>query len=228
MLEGYTAYIVAGASTTLKIALSSLAVATVLGLVGAACRLASHPLLNRSAEAYSTLVRGVPDLVLMLLVFYGGQVAANSLLESLGLPAVDFDQFIAGVLTLGFIYGAYLSETFRGALLAVPRGQWEAGWAYGMSRPRVFLRVVLPQMIRLAIPGYTNNWLVLTKATALVSVIGLQDMMYRAREAGAATREPFTYLLVVGAVYLMITTVSLLLLRALERRTSAGVRMGEM
>ncbi|RQW23921.1 ABC transporter permease [Rhodobacteraceae bacterium CH30] len=228
MFEGYTGYIVAGATTTLQIALSSLAVATVLGLIGAACRLAPNLLLNRVAEAYSTLVRGVPDLVLMLLVFYGGQTAANALLEALGLPAIDFNQFIAGVLTLGFIYGAYLSETFRGAIMAVPKGQWEAGWAYGMSRPRVFLRIILPQMIRFAIPGYTNNWLVLTKATALVSVIGLQDMMFRAREAGAATREPFTYLLVVGAVYLAITSVSLLLLKWAEKRYSAGVRMGEI
>lgn len=228
MFEGYTGYIIAGAQTTLEIALASLAVATLLGLTGAACRLAPSRALNRLATAYSTMVRGVPDLVLMLLVFYGGQTAANAMLETLGLAAIDFNQFIAGVLTLGFIYGAYLSETFRGALMAVPKGQWEAGSAYGMGRLRVFVRIVLPQMIRLAIPGYTNNWLVLTKATALVSIIGLQDMMFRAREAGSATREPFTYLLVVGAVYLAITSVSLLLLRWAEKRYSVGVRMGEL
>ncbi|MGL6070538.1 ABC transporter permease [Craterilacuibacter sp.] len=228
MFEGYTGYIIAGAQTTLQIALASLAVATLLGLIGAACRLAPSLALNRLAVAYSTMVRGVPDLVLMLLVFYGGQTAANAVLETLGLAAIDFNQFIAGVLTLGFIYGAYLSETFRGALMAVPKGQWEAGSAYGMGRLHVFFRIILPQMIRLAIPGYTNNWLVLTKATALVSIIGLQDMMFRAREAGAATREPFTYLLVVGAVYLAITSVSLLLLRWAEKRYSAGVRMGEL
>ena len=109
-----------------------------------------------------------------------------------------------------------------------PKGQGEAGLAYGMSPLRVFFRILVPQMIRLAIPGFTNNWLVLVKATALISLVGLQDMMARAKSAGDATREPFTYILLAAAVYLAITSVSLLVLRYLERRYSVGVKAAEL
>jgi arginine/ornithine transport system permease protein len=135
---------------------------------------------------------------------------------------------MAGIGTLGFIFGAYLSETFRGAFMAIPKGQAEAGMAYGMSRSRVFFRILVPQMIRLAIPGFTNNWLVLTKATALISVVGLQDMMFKAKQAADATREPFTFFLAVAAMYLVITSVSLLVLRFIEKRYSAGVRVADL
>ena len=112
--------------------------------------------------------------------------------------------------------------------MAIPKGQGEAGLAYGMSPLRVFFRILVPQMIRLAIPGFTNNWLVLIKATALISLVGLQDMMARAKSAGDATREPFTYILLAAAIYLAITSVSLLVLRYLERRYSVGVKTAEI
>ncbi|HXH02548.1 MAG TPA: ABC transporter permease subunit [Candidatus Competibacteraceae bacterium] len=229
MFDGYIGHILDGAVITLEVAFLSLLVATGLGLLGAALRLSHNRWLSRLSAWYCITIRGIPDLVLMLLFFYGGQILANQALEKLGLgERFAFDQFISGVATLGFIYGAYLSETFRGAILAVPRGQAEAGQAYGMNKYQVFFGIVLPQMIRLALPGYTNNWLVMTKASALVSVIGLQDMMYRAKEAGSATREPFTYLLLAGAVYLAITSVSLLLVKWAEKRYSVGVRLGEV
>ncbi len=146
---------------------------------------------------------------------------------------MEIDPFVAGVATLGFIYGAYMAETFRGALLAIPRGQVEAGQAFGLSRLQVLWRITLPQMARLALPGFTNNWLVLMKATALVSLLGLQDMTYLAKQAGAAARgelpnAPLVFLAFAALLYLVFTTVSLLLLRALERRTSAGVRRGQL
>jgi len=141
---------------------------------------------------------------------------------------IDINPFAAGVFTLGFIFGAYLSETFRGAFLGIPKGQAEAGVAYGMSGIQVFFRILVPQMIRLAIPGFTNNWLVLTKATALISLVGLQDMMFKAKQAADATREPFTFYVAVAALYLIITSVSLLLLRLVERRYSAGVKVADL
>lgn len=113
--------------------------------------------------------------------------------------------------------------------MALPKGQAEAGLAYGMSSFQVFFRVMVPQMIRLAIPGFTNNWLVLTKATALISVVGLQGMMFKAKHAADATREPFTFfLLAVAAMYLVITSVSLLALRHLEKRYSVGLRAADL
>ena len=178
LLHGYGASLLEGAAVTLGVALASLAMAVVLGLAGAAAKLSRSAFWRRAATLYTTLIRGVPDLVLMLLIFYGGQLAVNRVAPLLGWhDYVDVDPFAAGVATIGFIFGAYLTETFRGAIIAIAPGQAEAGRAFGLSAWQVFHRIVLPQMIRLAIPSFANNWLVLVKSTALVSVIGLADMM---------------------------------------------------
>ena len=115
-------------------------------------------------------------------------------------------------------------QAFRGAILAIPKGQGEAALAFGMTSGQVLRRIVLPQMVRHAIPGFANNWLVMVKATALVSIIGLDDMVHRANLAASATREPFTFYIVIALIYLVITTVSILLLARLEKRFSLGVR----
>lgn len=229
MFNGYGSTILDGAWLTVQLALLSMAVAIALGLLGAAFRLSPVKWLALMGETYATVIRGIPDLVLILLIFYGGQDLVNRVAPMLGYEDyIDINPFVAGVGTLGFIYGAYLSETFRGAFMSIPKGQGEAGLAYGMSQARVFFRILVPQMIRLAIPGVTNNWLVLVKATALISLVGLQDMMARAKSAGDATREPFTYILLAAAVYLVMTSVSLLVLRYLERRYSVGVKAAEI
>ena len=229
MLKGYGAVILDGAWLTLQLALCSMALAIVLGLIGVALRLSPVRWLARLGDLYSTVIRGIPDLVLILLIFYGGQDLLNRIAPLLGHDDyIDLNPLVAGIGTLGFIFGAYLSETFRGAFMAIPKGQAEAGMAYGMSGGRVFFRILVPQMIRLAIPGFTNNWLVLTKATALISVVGLQDMMFKAKQAADATREPFTFFLAVAAMYLVITSVSLLVLRYIEKRYSAGVRVADL
>ncbi|MBD9414894.1 ABC transporter permease [Pseudomonas sp. PDM16] len=229
MFNGYGSTILDGAWLTVQLSLLSMAVAVALGLAGAAFRLSPVKWLALMGETYATVIRGIPDLVLILLIFYGGQDLVNRIAPLVGYEDyIDINPFIAGVSTLGFIYGAYLSETFRGAFMAIPKGQGEAGMAYGMSPLRVFFRILVPQMIRLAIPGFTNNWLVLIKATALISLVGLQDMMARAKSAGDATREPFTYILLAAAIYLVMTSVSLLVLRYLERRYSVGVKTAEI
>lgn len=229
MLEGYGAVILDGTWLTLQLALSSMALAIALGLIVVALRLSPVRWLAWLGATYSTVIRGIPDLVLILLIFFGGQDLLNRVAPLLGFDDyIDLNHMAAGIGTLGFIFGAYLSETFRGAFLAIPKGQAEAGLAYGMNSRQVFFRVLVPQMIRLAIPGFTNNWLVLVKATALVSVVGLQDMMFKAKAAADATRQPFTFFLAVAALYLVITSVSLLVLRFLEKRYSAGVRVAEL
>jgi len=229
MLKGYGAVILDGAWLTLQLALSSMALAIVLGLIGVALRLSPVRWLAWLGDLYSTVIRGIPDLVLILLIFYGGQDIINRVAPLLGYEDyIDLNPLIAGIGTLGFIFGAYLSETFRGAFLGIPKGQAEAGFAYGMSARQVFFRIQVPQMIRLAIPGFTNNWLVLTKATALISVVGLQDLMFKAKQAADATREPFTFFLAVAALYLVLTSVSLLALKFLERRYSVGVKVAEL
>lgn len=225
MLHGYGPALLEGTLLTLAVALGSLVIAAVLGLAGALARLSRSRLLRALSLVYTTAIRGVPDLVLMLLVFYGGQLAVNEVAARLGhTDYIDVDPFVAGVLTIGFVFGAYLAETFRGALLAVPAGQHEAGLACGMSGAQVLRRILLPQMLRHALPALGNNWLVLVKSTAIVSVIGLNDMMLRAGQAAGATREPFVFYAAAGAIYLAITALSELGLRALARRLAVGTR----
>lgn len=224
MFHGYLNAILGGLLVTLAIAAASLATACVFGLAGAVAKLSKSRAARWTAEVYTTLIRGLPELVLMLLIFYGGQILLNDLADRMGWGYIDVPPFAAGVLTIGFVFGAYLTETFRGAILAVPRGQIEAAQAFGMARGQVLRRILLPQMVRHAIPGFSNNWLVMIKATALVSLIGLDDMLHRANMASAATREPFTFYALVGLLYLGVTTVSILLLSRLERRFSLGVK----
>lgn len=227
LLHGYGPSLAQGTLLTLAVALGALAIAAILGLAFAAARLSRVPALRWLSLAYTTLIRGVPDLVMMLLVFYGGQLAVNALAQRLGHEDyIDVDPFLAGTLTIGFIFGAYLSESFRGAFLAVPAGQREAGLACGLTRGQVLRRIELPQMLRHALPALSNNWLVLVKSTAIVSVIGLNDMMLRAGHAAGATREPFVFYLAAGAIYLAITSASELAFRALHRRAAVGVRTG--
>nr|WP_316644314.1 ABC transporter permease [uncultured Roseateles sp.] len=229
MLHGYGTSLLEGAWLTLCVALLSLLIAVLLGLVGAMCKLSRSRFLRTSAQVYTTAIRGVPDLVLMLLIFFGGQVAVNDLAERLGhTEYIDIDPFVAGVLTIGFIFGAYLTETFRGAFLAVPPGQREAGIAFGMSPAQVLIRITWPQMMRHALPALFNNWLVLIKSTAIVSVIGLSDMMNRAGLAAGATREPFVFYGAVAVIYLAFTSASEYLFSRAQQRLSIGVKASRL
>ena len=220
----YLPLILKGMLLTIEMALLSLAVAILLGMIGAVAKLSKSRIAKGIAGTYTTIIRGIPDLVLMTVIFFGGQIVVNDVGEKLGWDYIDVDPFIAGVLTIGFIFGAYFAESFRGGILAVSRGEIEAGYAFGMTPLKVFFRITLPAMIRHALPGFGNNWLVMVKTTALVSVIGLQDMVYNANLAGGSTRKPFTFLCVVAFLFLIITGVSDVGLRWLDKRYSVGVR----
>ena len=221
----YMPSILRGTLVTIQIALASITLSVVLGLLGAWAKLSAVAPARKLGEAYTTLIRGVPDLVLMLLLFFGGQILLNRLGEATGLWGyVEIHQVAAGVLTIGFIFGAYMTETFRGAYLAIPRGQIEAGIACGMTGGLVFRRIVWPQLVRYALPSFGNNWLVLLKTTALVSVLGLQELVYEAFTAGRSQRQLFTFMFVTLVIYLLLTAVSDAGLRWLERKYSAGVR----
>ena len=228
-MNAYYLSILQGSLLTVAVSLCSLVVAVVLGLLGASARLSGRPVAVALGTAYTSVIRGIPDLVLMLLVFYGGTMGLNHVMELMGSKrSVDINPFLAGVLTLGFIYGAYMTETFRGAILAIPKGQSEAAWAFGMGRTQTFLRIIAPQMVRYALPGFTNNWLVLIKSTALVSLIGLKEMTYLSKQASAATRSPFEFFLFSAALFLVFTSVSLYVLRKINARYSLGTRRGEL
>ena len=229
MQTSYLLSILKGAVLTVEVSLAALIVSIILGLLGAGAKLSGRPVLVGLSTLYTTIIRGIPDLVLMLLVFYGGTIGLNNLMEWAGSEStIDINPFVAGVLTIGFIYGAYMTETFRGAILSIPKGQAEAAWAFGMGRTQTFIRITAPQMVRYALPGFTNNWLVLIKATSLVSLIGLQEMTYISKQAGAATRSMLTYLLVSGALFLIYTSLSLFILRKLNARYSIGTKRGQL
>jgi arginine/ornithine transport system permease protein len=228
-MNGYYFSILHGALLTVGVSLLALLVSIVLGLLGAAAKLSGNKLLVAVATVYSTVIRGIPDLVLMLLVFYGGTIGLNHLLTLMGsTQSIDINPFFAGVLTIGFIYGAYMTESFRGAILSIPKGQMEAAWAFGMGPVQTFMRITAPQMVRYALPSFTNNWLVMIKATALVSLIGLQEMTYLAKQASSATRSPFAYFLFTAALFLVYTAISLYALRKLDARFSLGAKRGTL
>ena len=243
-LQGYEASIFKGAIVTIEVALLSLLLEMVLGMLGALAKMAPYRWARAIATLYTTVIRGIPDLVLMMLIFFGGQILLNNSLyainESLNewfassdpnhewtsyLPDyIDVSPFVAGVLTIGFIFGAYMAETFRGAIMAVDKGELEAAKAYGMSSVLAFRRILLPQMIRHALPGFGNNWLVLLKTTALVSIIGLEDMVRMSSLAAGSTKMPFTFYMAVAIIFLFFTSVSTGLLKLVERKFSIHAR----
>ncbi|MDN3679789.1 ABC transporter permease [Vibrio tapetis subsp. quintayensis] len=243
-LQGYEASILKGAWLTVEVAVLSLLLAVILGMLGALAKMAPYRWARAVATLYTTIIRGIPDLVLMMLIFFGGQILLNNSLYSVNewlnewmtgrnpahewtayLPDyIDVSPFVAGVLTIGFIFGAYMAETFRGAIMAVDKGEMEAAKAYGMSGVMAFRRILLPQMIRHALPGFGNNWLVLLKTTALVSIIGLEDMVRVSSLAAGSTKMPFTFYMTVAVIFLFLTAVSTGLLKLVERKFSIHTR----
>jgi len=223
-LKGFGPLLLQGSWMTVKLSFLCLLVSVGLGLIGASAKLSSSALLRVPAQAYTTLIRGVPDLVLMLLIFYSLQTWLTSFTDFMEWEYIEINPFSAGVITLGFIYGAYFTETFRGAILAVPRGQMEAATAYGLTRAQRFRLVVFPQMMRFALPGIGNNWMVILKATALVSIIGLADLVKVAQDAGKSSYQLFFFLVLAALIYLVITTVSNYVLRRMEIFYAAGTR----
>lgn len=219
LITEYGPMVLSGLGLTVALSLAAVALAVLFGIMGAALRLSSNPVSRGIGRSYTTLVRGIPDLVLMLLVFFGGQTLLNNLGNATGWwRYLEISPFMAGSITIGFIFGAYMTETFRGAFLSIPVGQIEAAKAIGMTPRQYMARIVWPQIVPLALPSFTNNWLVLLKTTALASILGLHDIMYNAHQAGRTSQEPFLFLLMAFFIYLGLTLVSDMALRALGRR----------
>ena len=224
-LRGYGWMLWQGLELTILVGLGAMALALALGLLGAWGKLAKGRTGRWAAGTYTTVIRGVPELLLILLVYYGVPTLIQDIAEGAGYDIIiDINPFIAGVITIGFIYGAFATEVFRGAFLAVPRGQIEAARAHGMGRALTFRRIILPQMWRFALPGLGNVWMVLIKATALISVIQLEELMRNADIAARATKLPFTFFFVASLFYLGITIVSMVVQRRAEVWANRGVR----
>ncbi|HSF93403.1 MAG TPA: ABC transporter permease subunit [Thermohalobaculum sp.] len=218
----FTPLLARGCLVTVSVAVLALVLATFLGALGAAAKLSRGLAPRLTAQAYTSIVRGIPDLVLILLIYFGGSRLVNVTAKALDLGYVDVSKFWAGVIAIGFIYGAYLTETFRGAYIAVPKGQAEAARSLGMKPLPILWKVLMPQIVRVALPGYGNVWMVLVKSTAVVSVIGLEDLVGLADKAGKASRAPFLFFVAVILVYLAITWVSTLALKKVDTEANRG------
>jgi His/Glu/Gln/Arg/opine family amino acid ABC transporter permease subunit len=224
-LEGYGWLLFEGAKLTIRVGISAMVIAIVLGLFAALCKISKSKVMRFFAETYTTIIRGVPELVLILLVYYGAPTLIQDMMAFFGKDVyISINPFTAGMATIGFIYGAFATEVFRGAYLAVPKGQIEAAKACGMNNILTFRRITLPQMWRFALPGLGNVWMVLIKATALISVIQLPELMRNADIAARATRKPFTCFFAASLFYLAITIVSNLFQKWAETRANRGVR----
>jgi octopine/nopaline transport system permease protein len=214
-----------GLSVTVALACASYILGLAAGILGAAAALSRFRVPRGIAVAYTVLGRCVPELLLIILIFYGGNQAVQALLRMAGVArAVEMGAFTAGVIALSFVVGAAATSIIRGALLAIDPGQLEAALTIGLSKTRIFLLITLPQAIRLALPGLGNVWIGLLKETALVSVIGLTDILRVARIASGATHEPLPFLLATGAIYLALTAISIFTIRALAKHLRISTR----
>ena len=221
-LHGFGPALAAGTLMTIQLALCALALGLVLGLAGALAKTSSRRILVYVGGFYSTVVRGIPELLWVLLMYFGTVNAMRALGAWLGRPELELSPFAAGVLALGLCFGAYATEVFRGALLAVPPGHREAGLALGLSTVRIYWRIILPQMWRMALPGLGNLFMILMKDTALVSVIGLEEIMRRSQIAVTVSKQPFTFFLVAALIYLSLTIIAMIGLHFLERQANRG------
>jgi polar amino acid transport system permease protein len=222
--QGFADQLLLGAWMTVRVALGALAIGLVLGLLGATAKLSAWRSARALAGTYTTVIRGLPELLVVLIIYFGSSGLLTSVAEWFGHDEyVELSPYTAGVTALGLTFGAYATEVFRGALLAIPKGQIEAARAFGMGRVLTFRRIVLPQVWRIALPGLGNLFLVLLKDTSLVSVIGLDELMRKATIAVGFTREPFTFYLAAACLYLLITIVAMVGLQFAERAAQKGV-----
>ena len=193
-----------------------------LGLLGALAKTSPYKPLQWLGGFYSTLVRGVPELLWVLLIYFGTVSLMSKLGDLLNIPGLELSAFSAGVIALGLCFGAYATEVFRGAILAIPKGHREAGLALGLSKARIFSRLILPQMWRIALPGLGNLFMILMKDTALVSVIGLEEIMRHSQVAVTVTKQPFTFYMVAAIIYLGLTILAMIGMHFLEKRAARG------
>ena len=221
--QGWGAALLTAAAITLAVSVCAFFAGLALGTVGAAAKLAGGPVLRAAATAYTTVLRGVPDLLVIYLFYFGGSAAMTQVAAWLGGSGFfGLDGFAVGVLAVGIISGAYQTEVLRGAFLAIPRGEIEAARVCGMGRGLMLRRVTGPLALRTALPGLGNVWQLVLKESALISVTGLVDLMRQTEVAAGSTRLPFLFYATAACLYLTLTTASAALFRQAERGARRG------
>ena len=226
-MSDYYLAILQGSLLTVGVSLASLAVATLLGLLGAAAKLSGSRPLVWLAQLYTTVVRAIPELILIVALYYAGTDSLNAVLNVLGFESVEINGFATAILVLGIVQGAYATEVIRGAILAIPTGQIEAGKAFGMPATMRFRRIILPAMMPTALPGLSNLWASVTKDSALIAVLGYQELAMITKLAASNTKFYFFFFCTAALIYLVITLCSNSVFDSLERRFRRGqVRVG--
>jgi polar amino acid transport system permease protein len=222
--NGWGAQLLSGTWLTIRLALATLPFGLALGLLMALAKRSQNRWLRAFGNAYTTVFRGLPELLTIFIVYFGGQILVQRLVSLFSDTPVEINGFVAGMVALGVVFSAYASEVFLGAFNNITRGQYEAAYALGL-RPMATMRlVIVPQLVRLALPGLANLWLILLKDTALVSVIALEDLLRKTQIAVRVTKEPFLFFGVACLIYLALSMISSIGIVAIERWANRGVR----
>lgn len=220
---GWGGNLLRGLMHSLQIALGAFGMGLIVGTLGAYGKLYGSPLVRDLAGIYTTIVRAVPELVLILLLYYAGTDLINRILEMAGYQRIDISGLVAGIVVLGFVQGAYATEVLRGAIKAIPYGEIEAARAYGMSPTLMMRRITLPSMLPYALPGLANLWLIATKDTALLAVVGFSELTLETRQAAGTTKAYFLFFMAAGALYLLTTLFSNVIVGRIEKWARRGM-----
>jgi octopine/nopaline transport system permease protein len=217
--HGWGGQIALGALTTLAVSLASMAIGGLFGAVAATAKLSKHRSLWVLGDVYTTVFRGLPELLVIYLIYFGSSTLLSRLGQWLGRDGfIGVPAFLAGSLAVGIVSGAYLTEVFRSAYQAIPKGEIEAGIAFGLSRWTLLKRIVAPQVMRFALPGIGNVWQLSLKDSALISVTGLAELMRTSQVAAGSTREPFIFLVAGSAIFLGFASLSDTFFEVMESR----------
>jgi len=224
--RGWGGPMLLAALMTLAVSTAGFLIGSVFGALAAWGKLSGNRVAGTVADAYTTVLRGIPDLLVIYLLFFGGSAIVSAINRDLfgGQGFVSVPAFLIGSLAVGLCNGAYQAEVFRGGFLAIARGEIEAARAVGMSDWTMFRRIVAPQTLRYAIPGLGNCWQLCLKESALISVTGLVEIMRQSTIGSGSTRQPFYFFLTAGALFLAITTLSTYLFNRAERYARRGLR----
>ncbi|WP_105385117.1 ABC transporter permease [Neorhizobium alkalisoli] len=221
---GWGGVLLTGALATLFISAGAYLLGMILGLVGALGKLSGPRPIRFTLNVYTTVVRAVPELVMIVALFYAGTSGLNHVLSLAGMGPIEVNGLVAAIAVLGFVQGAYMTEVIRGAILSIPVGQVEAAKAFGMRPTMRFRRIVLPSLLPNALPGFANLWLSVIKDSALIAVVGYQELALAARVAASNTKQYMLFFLAAAAIYLAITITSNLLFSAIEMYFRRGQR----
>jgi len=210
---------------TIAVATAAIFIGFILAAIFASFKLSKIKVLNIIGSFYTTVFRGVPELLVIYLFFFGGSGAVMYVARIFGYDGyIEINAFITGAISIGIISGAYSTEVFRGAVQSIDRGQFEASEVLGFRKKIYYYKIIIPQMLRLALPNISNVWQITLKDTSLISVTGLVEIMRQSHIASGSTYSPFTFYLTAALLYLILTTVSNTIFNSAENWANKGVR----